>query len=198
MSVASEERALWLARHILPAEPALRAWLGSRVPSGLEADDIVQEAYAVLAALAAVDHIRDPRTYLFQVAKTVILQHVRRNRIVTMEALAHAAALEVPDIAPSAETRLADRQELGRVAAHIAQLPAKCREAFTLRKVRGLSQREVARHMGISENTVEKHVAKGITTLMNAIGRGGTARRAASREREIQTVTAPARARSRD
>lgn len=37
-----------------------------------------------------------------------------------------------------------------------------------LRKVHGLSQREVAQHMGISESTVEKHIGKGLRLLLRA------------------------------
>jgi RNA polymerase sigma-70 factor (ECF subfamily) len=204
MSLVSNQRAVWLARHVLPVEPALRAWLARR-PHGraqgrLEIDDVVQETYAILAALPEVEHIQDVRSYTFQVAKTVILRALRRSQVVAFEALAEADSLEAPDPQPLPETVLADRQELGRAAALIAALPGKCREAFTLRKVHGLSQREVARQMGISENTVEKHVGKAIAVLMRAMGRGGKRRLAASREGDErqQDPAGRARARQRD
>src|SRR5690606_20794216 len=38
----------------------------------------------------------------------------------------------------------------------------QCRKAFVLRKVYGYSQKEIADSLGISENTVEKHIATGI------------------------------------
>jgi len=60
--------------------------------------------------------------------------------------------------------------ELALMAELARALPAVCRQAFTLRKVRGLSQRDVARHMGISENTVEKHIGKALRFLMSAFG----------------------------
>lgn len=186
MTLATHERAIWLARHALPHEPALRAWLSRRPLAGLEVDDIVQETYAILAGLERVDHIHNARTYMFEVAKSVVLRSLRRNRIVVFEALAQAEGLEPPSEEPSPETVTADRQELTRIATLIAGLPAKCREAFTLRKVHGLSQREVARRMGVSENTVEKHVGKGIGVLMNALGRGGNPRFQASRDQDAQ------------
>jgi len=46
----------------------------------------------------------------------------------------------------------------------IRDLSLQCRRAFILRKVYGLSQRDVAKRLGIAESTVEKHIAKGITT----------------------------------
>ncbi|MDR6625834.1 sigma-70 family RNA polymerase sigma factor [Caulobacter segnis] len=189
MKLASHERAIWLARNALPYESALRAWLSRRPLAGLEVDDIVQETYAILAGLERVDHIVNGRTYMFEVAKSVVLRALRRGRIVAFEALAEAEGMEAPSDEPSPETVAADRQELSRIAALIAGLPAKCREAFTLRKVHGLSQREVARRMGVSENTVEKHVGKGIGVLMDALGRGGNRGAQASRERGNQDVS---------
>ncbi|MET3667639.1 RNA polymerase sigma factor [Caulobacter sp. 1776] len=183
MTLATHERAIWLARNALPHEPALRAWLARRPLAGLEVDDIVQETYAILAALERVDHIQTPRTYMFEVAKSLVLRALRRSRIVAFETLAEAESLEPPCEAPSPETVAADRQDLTRIAALIAGLPTKCREAFTLRKVLGLSQREVAQRMGVSENTVEKHVGKGIGRLMDALGRGGNERFQASKDR---------------
>jgi RNA polymerase sigma-70 factor (ECF subfamily) len=130
---------------------------------------------------------------MFEVAKSVVLQAMRRGRIVAFEALAEAEGLEPPCQDPSPETIAADRQELGRIAALIAALPARCREAFTLRKVHGLSQREVALRLGVSENTVEKHVGKGLGLLMAAMGRGGKGRFQASRDREAEQAASGTR-----
>ena len=50
MGQYSDERAIWLGRHVLPHEPALRAWLRRRRLGGLEIDDIIQETYTRLVA----------------------------------------------------------------------------------------------------------------------------------------------------
>lgn len=177
----SRERAIWLGRTIFPHEASLRLWLARR-PSGvgIEIDDVVQEAYAILAALDSVDHIRNPRTYLFEVAKSVILQSVRRARVVTIDSLVGADVLEVPDTAPSPESVAADRQELSRVSTAIGTLPQRCREVLLLRRLQGLSQRDVAQELGIAESTVEKHMIKALLLLTAAIGRGGKSRNRAS------------------
>lgn len=173
MSVISNQRTQWLAQHIIPCEPQLRAWLLSQRRPAADVDDIIQETYAVLIGLANVDHIHSPRAYMFEVAKTVILQALRKRRVVALDLVADTGALEIPDLTPSPETIAADRRELGRLAALVTALPTRCREAFTLRKVHGLSQQEVAARMGVSENTVEKHIGKSIRLLTAAMGRGG-------------------------
>src|ERR1043165_1101547 len=61
--IPSRDRIDWLSRHVLPHEPALRAWLRRRAVPGLEIDDVVQETYSVLSGLASVEHIQAPRAY---------------------------------------------------------------------------------------------------------------------------------------
>jgi RNA polymerase sigma factor (sigma-70 family) len=168
MTRLPEGRARWLAGHILPHEPALRGWLRSRAEPG-EIDDVVQETYAILAGLASVAQIHNPRAYMFQVAQTVVLQRLRRAAIVRIDAVEEIERLSISNDEPSPEQLVSDRQELRQVAMLIASLPPKCRQAFLLRKVDGLSQREIAHRMGVSEGTVEKHIAKGVRLLMDAM-----------------------------
>jgi RNA polymerase sigma factor (sigma-70 family) len=193
----TRERAAWLGSHIFPHEAALRQWLSRRPGAvGMEVEDIVQESYAILAALDRVDHIHRPRNYFFEVAKSVVLQSLRRSRVVAIDAQINAEVLEIPEDAPTPERVAADRQELAHVSALIAALPERCREVFTLRKLHGLSQREVAQRLDISESTVEKHMVKALASLASAIGRGGNRRVAPSMQRDREneaTRDAPGR-----
>ena len=167
------ERAVWLARSVLPHEPALRAWLRHRRHLPIEPDDIIQESYAILAALASVDHILNPKAYLFQTANSLILRDLRRARVVSIRAVDDLDALGAASDEPSPEAQVASRQELEHLSNAIDRLPRQCREAFKLRKIEGYSQREIATRMGVAESTVEKHVAKAVKLLMDAFGRGG-------------------------
>ncbi len=162
-------RAAWLAEHVLPFEPDLRYWLARRVPLRQDVEDVVQETYAILAGLPDVSHVRQPRAYLYTVAQSVVLQQLRRAQVVSIEAMADIEQLQLPGEDASPEQRASSRQELWRVWELIGQLPDKCRQAFLLRRVEGCSQREIAERMRISENTVEKHVCKGIRLLMDAM-----------------------------
>ena len=76
---------------------------------------------------------------------------------------------------PSPEQSTIDRDTLDHLAKAIAALPGKTREAFILRRVEGLSQREIARRMGLSENTVEKHISRGLRLLVDQLARDGDA-----------------------
>ena len=175
----SDERALWLAANVVPHEGALRAWLKGKSSLRFDIDDVVQETYAILAAKASVDSIGNPKTYAFQVAYSVILQQLRHSRVVPIAAVADICAFDTIDDEPSPEQAVMARDELDRVRRAIEALPHQTRTAFVMRRVDGLSQAEIAKRMRLSENTVEKHIARGIKTLLAQFGRGSKAAYAA-------------------
>lgn len=196
MHAIDPNRTRWFLRNVLPHEPALRSWLGRGAPVGLEVDDIIQEAYAVLADLETVDEIRFPRAYLFQVARSVITKHVRRARVVPIHSVEEFPHLDHPDDCPSPEQVAIDRDQLGRLAKAIGAMPAKMQEAFVLRRVEGLSQRDIAACMAISENTVEKHISRGLLFLSNWFGHGGKALAEASKDQVLENPRLDDRARN--
>jgi RNA polymerase sigma-70 factor (ECF subfamily) len=59
--------------------------------------------------------------------------------------------------------------------AAIQSLPERCRQVFTLRKIYGLSQKEIAQKLSISENTVEVQGAIGIRKCAEYFQRHGDA-----------------------
>lgn len=168
------ERAIWLSRWILPHEPALRHQLARwRLPEGLEPDDVVQEAYARLAAIESIEEIREPRNYLFQVARSIVLSHLRRSRVVSIAAIGDLAQFDIADDQPSPEVQASDRDQLQRLALAVADLPGPQRSAFMLRVIDNLSYGEIGVRLGISENAAQKRVARSLILLMDRFGYGG-------------------------
>ena len=170
-----DERALWLGRHVLPHEATLRAWLRRRRLQGLEVDDVIQETYSRLIAADSVAHVLDAKSYAFQIASSVVIDHLRRMKVVSIASVPDLEAIEIRSEEPSPERQAIDRAELHRLADAIAALPLRVREVFTLRRIHGLSQREVAEKMGISESTVEKHMSRGFLIMLDLFGYGGNA-----------------------
>jgi len=168
---------------VLPHEPALRAWLRQKASLGFDLDDVVQETYAILVAKASIETIRNPKTYAFQTAWSVILQQLRRAHIVPINAVADIEALNAATDEPSPEDTVLARDELAMIRRAIADLPRQTRQAFVMRRIDGLSQGEIARRMKLSEHTVEKHIARGIKLLLAAVAGGGSGRGKTSRHR---------------
>lgn len=164
------DRTRWFLQCVLPHEPALRAWLASKRRLGVDVDDIIQETYTALAAKESVEDIEYPRAYIFRIAHTLVVKHVRRSRIVSIQV---KEDLEWGDDGPSPEQTLIDRDVLKQVTEAISEMPGQARMAFVLRRIHGLSQREIAQRMKLSENTVEKHIGRGLRFLLNRLRDGG-------------------------
>ena len=57
-----------------------------------------------------------------------------------------------------------------KLAKHVAALPDQCRLVFTLSREQGLSRKEIATQLGISEKTVESHLTKALKRLKLGLG----------------------------
>jgi RNA polymerase sigma-70 factor (ECF subfamily) len=160
----------WFKREILVHEAALIRFLNRAWPNRDEIHDLRQDVYIrVYAAAAQARPVTSPKTFLFQTARHLLIDRLRRSRIVSIEGVADLDALNVlvDDVSP--EQRVRARQELNLLARAFARLPPKCREVIWMRRVDQLSQKEVASRLGVSESSVEKHVIKGTRLLADAV-----------------------------
>jgi RNA polymerase sigma factor (sigma-70 family) len=173
MSLDLRERGRWLACNVLPHEPLIRAKLRDLSIYDLDADDVVQEMYARILSVPSLESIHYPKQYAVLTARAIVVDHVRHSRVVSITSCGSLESLDVPLSEASTEKRLEFRGEVLAVADALAQLPKICRETLILRRVEGLSQKEVAARLKISEKTVEKHMADGVRLLIRLFGRGG-------------------------
>lgn len=166
------ERTRWISHNILPHERALRRLIVKwRPPFSLDVDDVIQECYAKIAGLTSVADISCPRNYLFQVARSIFLMHIRRQSLVPIGYLAEVDELWLAAKDASPETALFDREQLNHLARAVTELPEPNRTAFALRFVHGLSLRQTGDRLGMSENAVQKMLAKSLNLLAHQIGR---------------------------
>jgi RNA polymerase sigma factor (sigma-70 family) len=165
----------WVGSHVLPHEGAVRAWLKRWTGHAQDIDDVIQEAYSRLAALDSIAHIGSGRAYLFQTTRNIVLEQLRRSKIVRIDNVTDFGDLSLMDEAPPLERIVGGARELQRVEQLIAQLPFKCRRVFVLRRIHGVSQRDIARDLGISESAVEKQATRGLKLILRAMeGDGAT------------------------
>jgi len=172
----ADETARWFAAHILPHEADVRGWLRASLRID-NPDDVIQEAYARMYAHGGFDRVVSGRAWFFAVARNIVLKQMRRDRIVRIDAVAEIDALGIVDYEPSPERAVSGRQELARVQRLIEALPERCRLIFTMRKIDGRPQREIAQRLRVSENVVEKEAAKGLRLILQGLGEEAGARR---------------------
>ena len=159
----------WFSAVILPHEPHLlrqaRRWSANED----EARDLVHEAYSQLLELSAWDQILNPAAYAKHMIRNIALQRLRRARIVPMRQFAALEETEHADPAPDSFAIAAGRDELRRMMHAIETLPPASRRVVLLRKLEGMTPREIARQLGISLSTVEKHLARGMLLVARAL-----------------------------
>jgi RNA polymerase sigma factor (sigma-70 family) len=134
------------------------------VPSR-DVEDVVQETFLKFCKADADQEIRSPRSFMFKTAKNLALDYVKRAEHRLTDSLsADEDHLGLSDLSTSQglSDQLATERELSAFSDALIRLPAKCRQAFVLRKVYGYTHKEIASLMSISEKTVEKHIALGI------------------------------------
>jgi RNA polymerase sigma-70 factor (ECF subfamily) len=156
----------WVGREILPHERDLRLWLQRRLVGAADVEDIVQECYCRLAQLSDVSHVTMPRAYLFTMARNLAQRQRQRARVVRIEAMADSIEADWESDQPSPERIAAARQELGRVQAALATLSDRARRIFVMRKVDGLTQKEIAQALGVSEAVVENEASRSLRKIL--------------------------------
>jgi RNA polymerase sigma factor (sigma-70 family) len=169
MRTDRESLAAWVGREILPHEHDLRLWLSRRFMAAVEVEDIVQECYCRLAQLRDIEAIEEPRAYLFTIARRLAVEQRRRASVVRLETLDHEIEMRTWDESPGPDRIAAARQELNRVRAAVATLSDRARSIFIMRKVEGLSQKEIAARLGVSEAVVENDASRSLRAVLKQI-----------------------------
>lgn len=131
-----------------------------RCPSDVE--DIAQEAFLRAYAAERSRPIEQPKSFLFRIAKHVALSQLSRKARQITDYIEDSDATAVISPDGSAEDEVSASQTLGLHCEAVAALAPQCRQVYLLRKVHGLSHKEIAEHQGIAVSTVEKHLMKAV------------------------------------
>src|SRR5580692_2835877 len=159
----------WFVRDVLPLEPSLMQFLRHNWRNTSDIADLRQEVY-VRVLDAAQRQIPDSAVqFVFRTARNLLTDRMRREHVVPIEAAADMDALEIAVDEPSQDRVLMARDELRQLQTALDLLPPRCREAFVLRRVEGLTGRQIAARMGIGVATVSEHLANGLCILADAL-----------------------------
>ncbi len=160
---------VWFDEHVLPLEASLMQFLEHNWRNASDISDLRQEVY-VRVYQAALTQIPDrPRQFVFATARNLLIDRVRHESVIPIEAAADLEALDIAVDAPGPERTAIARDELRRVQAALDHLPPRCRQAVVLARIEDLSRSEIARRMGVAEITVSQYVTQGICALADIL-----------------------------
>jgi len=103
-------------------------------------------------------------TQLFRIAKSTLIDLMRKEKIRDTQELS-----DVYISGPRQEERTIYKEELQRVLSAINELPAQCREVFTLSRLNHLSHKEISAQLSISPKTIEAHISKALKFLRKSL-----------------------------
>ncbi len=168
----------WFFREVLPLEPALTRFLRRNWRNREDLVDLRQEIYARVYDAARKRLPVQTRPFLFTSARNHLINCARRAQVVPIEHFVQLESLNIAVDNATPDRYASAREELRRVQSGLERLPPRCREVVMLRKIEGLSQREAAARMGVSEDTVERQMVQGMRALVDfMLGGSGRIRR---------------------
>lgn len=130
------------------------------------AEDVVQDAFIALHRRAGA--LRDPDAAVAYLRASVVnlSRSVLRRRQVVRK---HLKVAE-PDNAPPADDEVLVRDEHRAALVAVRALPRHQREVLVLRYWSGMSEREIAQALGISQGSVKSAASRGMATLHRVLG----------------------------
>lgn len=93
---------------------------------------------------------RDPGPLLLRIARNLMIDQWRRERLLPRVALTPDHLANIADPSPLAEQRIYARQRLELTARALGEMPERTRRAFELHRIEGWTIAEVSAELGIS------------------------------------------------
>jgi RNA polymerase sigma factor (sigma-70 family) len=151
----------WFKSQVLVHEDLFMRFLARAWPNRDDLMDLRQETYARICEAAQQDPPQSPKAFLFAVARHIMSDRRRRERVVSIQAAGdHDFSNDLVE-EKTPERYVGANQELVRLAQAFDRLPARCREVIWMRRVLDLSQKEIAARLKIGEKAVEKQIVRG-------------------------------------
>lgn len=147
-----------MSRLFIEHNRALVSFLRLRVGSDHEARDIAQEAYVRLLQLNEQGAVSFLRAYLFKIASNLATDRMRGQSV---RRAAHADPFFTrgeDEVTP--DRGICAQQQLDIITLALQDLPEDLRTAFVLRRLDGLSSKEIGARLGVTERTAHNYIVK--------------------------------------
>src|SRR3546814_128598 len=133
------------------------------------AADLVQEIFLRLAQQPPGAGESNARSYLYRIARNLAIDHFRQEERRQTRPVPAEQFADLPDEAPPVERVAEARQRLTLLRRAMAELPTRTQDIFELNRIEGLTYAEIACRLGISESSVQKHLARALHHAMQRL-----------------------------
>lgn len=170
---ASSESSRWFADEVYVHDPQLKSYLRGSFPAVRDVEDVVQESYLRVWRARMLQPVGSAKAFLFTIARNVALKIVRKNSNAPFVPGTESVETVLGDETPTGAEAACTQEKIDTLADAVMTLPVRCREIVVLHKLQGLSQKEVAARLGLSERTVERQVRIGVKRCLVFFRRRG-------------------------
>jgi RNA polymerase sigma factor, sigma-70 family len=140
--------------------PGVEAMVRGRVACGAAAEDIMQDLWIRLAGVEPSQRIDNAAGFTVRAARNAVVDHARKQRR-RRELDGEAGGLLLAGSeAPCPERIVSGRQTLRAVEAALQTMPERSRQIFLMNRLGGVTHREIADRLGISEQAVYYHIRR--------------------------------------
>ena len=146
--------------------PELLSFLTRKLGNRQDAEDVAQDTFERFCRVADTEDIANPRGLLFVTAYRLALNHMRDRRV---QGDRQASQREHTDAAADPSRIVDDRERLDRAWHAIARLPEKTCHVFLLHRFEGLTYREIADQVGLSQKSIEYHMGRALRSISLAL-----------------------------
>ncbi|HEY8509658.1 MAG TPA: RNA polymerase sigma factor [Steroidobacteraceae bacterium] len=160
----ADDRTAVVARLFREHNRALVGYLVTRLKNEQEAKEVAQEAYVKILQLEQKPGAASfMRAYLFRVAANLAIDRIRQRQ--TRSRLDRLESIDDFFEEPVGERQVIAEQELALLRRAVAELPARCHQAFRMHKLEDRSFAEVAGLMRVTERMVRKFVSRALVYI---------------------------------
>lgn len=150
-------------------EKSLRYYISSFFITPQDIEDIAQETFLRTFKSDIQKKVLKPKPFMFRVAKNLIMSEYRRSSYKLTDYIDDVGHEAEPMDISNLEHDYEVQQKLGLFCEALAGLPEQCRKVVIMRKVYGLSIKEISERLGMPTSTINWNIAKGMTHCDNVI-----------------------------
>jgi RNA polymerase sigma-70 factor (family 1) len=141
----------------------------SKLQSDIDAEEVVQDAFIDLwnnRKRLQINH--SFHTYIAAVVRYKILAKLAANQKVVHLAVEDIQQYTIADHSTQDWLNFEDLQ--AEIESYVKELPDKCQLVFRMSREQGMTDKQIAAELDLSQKTVEAHISKALKTLRASMG----------------------------